>query len=98
MGVRAAPAGGDVRGAARAYRGPLLPRSEAPGVREERELLAAALRRAVQDSRDVDAMWALAETTDGRDDAELSQRLLRALPARDPRRPVLTARLTITTP
>lgn len=98
VAVRAALAGGDVRGAARAYRGPLLPRSEAPGVREERELLAAALRRAVLDSRDVDAMWALAGTADGRDDAELSQRLLRALPARDPRRPVLTARLTITSP
>lgn len=96
VAVRSALSAGDVRGAARGYRGPLLPRSEAPGVREERELLAAALRRAVLDSRDVDAMWALAETADGADDAELSHRLLRALPARDPRRPVLTARLTIT--
>jgi len=98
VAVRAALAEGDVRGAARAYRGPLLPRSEAPGVREERELLAAALRRAVLDSRDVDAMWALAETPDGAHDPELSQRLLRALPNRDPRRPVLTSRLTIATP
>nr|WP_226370093.1 GAF domain-containing protein [Pseudonocardia oceani] len=96
--VRSLLAAGDVRGAARAYRGPLLPRSEAPGVREERELLAVALRRAVLDSRDVDAMWALSETADGGDDPELSQRLLRALPPRDPRRPVLTARLTITAP
>ncbi|WP_300012009.1 GAF domain-containing protein [Pseudonocardia sp.] len=98
VSVRAALAAGHVRDAARAYRGPLLPRSEAPGVREERELLAAALRRAVLDSRDVEAMWALAGTADGADDPELSQRLLRALPACDPRRPVLTARLTITAP
>ncbi|WP_246086117.1 GAF domain-containing protein [Pseudonocardia hydrocarbonoxydans] len=98
VAVRSALAGGDVRGAARAHRGPLLPRSEAPGVREERELLAAALRRAVLDSRDVDAMWAMAGTVDGVDDPELSRRLLRALPARDPRRPVLTARLTIAAP
>lgn len=98
VAVRSALAEGDVRGAARAYRGPLLPRSEAPGVREERELLAVALRRAVLDSREVDAMWALSETVDGADDPELSQRLLRALPPRDPRRPVLTARLTISAP
>lgn len=98
VAVRSALAEGDVRRAARTYRGPLLPRSEAPGVREERELLAAALRRAVLDSRDVDAMWALSGTVDGADDPELSQRLLRALPARDPRRPVLTARLTVTAP
>ncbi len=93
--VRVALADGDVRAAARAHRGGLLPRSEAPGVREERELLAAALRRAVLDSRDVDAMWALAATPDGEDDTELAHRLLRALPPRDPRRPTLTARLTI---
>ena len=98
VAVRSALARGDVRGAARAYRGPLLPRSEAPVVRQERELLAAALRRAVLDSRDVDAMWALAGTVGGADDPELSRRLLRALPARDPRRPVLTARLTIAVP
>jgi hypothetical protein len=96
--VRAALADGRVRDAARAYRGPLLPRSEAPGVREERELLAAALRRAVLDCGDTDAMWALAGTQDGADDEELALRLLRSLPVPDPRRAVLTARLTIPTP
>lgn len=93
--VRAALAAGAVRDAARDYRGALLPRSGAPGVREERDLLAAALRRAVLDSRDADAMWALAATPDGTGDVELALRLLRALPARDPRRPALTGRLTV---
>jgi hypothetical protein len=93
--VRADLAAGAVRAAARAHRGPLLPRSGAPAVREERELLAASLRRAVLDSRDADAMWALAGTPDGAGDVELAHRLLRALPPRDPRRPVLTARLTV---
>lgn len=91
--VREALADGRVLDAARAHRGPLLPRSEAPAVREERELLAAALRRAVLGGGDVDAMWALAETPDGADDMELVERLLHALPERDPRHAVLSARL-----
>jgi hypothetical protein len=40
-------------------------------------------------------MWALAATPDGTGDVELALRLLRALPARDPRRPALTGRLTV---
>jgi hypothetical protein len=38
-------------------------------------------------------MWALAETPDGADDMELVERLLHALPERDPRHAVLSARL-----
>ena len=96
VAVREALAAGRVLDAARAYRGALLPRSEAPGVREERELLAATLRRAVLASNDVDAMWALSETPDGPDDVELTEHLLQILPGRDPRHPVLTARLAAT--
>lgn len=90
--VRTALDEGRVRDAARAHRGPLLPRSEAPAVREERELLVAALRRAVLRSGDVDAMWELARTPDARDDTELTEALLRALPAGDPRTAVLCTR------
>ena len=96
VAVREALAVGRVLDAARAYRGALLPRSEAPGVREERELLAATLRRAVLASNNVDAMWALSETPDGPDDVELTEHLLQILPGRDPRHPVLTARLAAT--
>ncbi|OJY47539.1 GAF domain-containing protein [Pseudonocardia sp. 73-21] len=91
--VREALAGGRVLEAARAHRGPLLPRSEAPGVREERELMGGALRQAVLGGGDVEAMWALAETPDGADDVQLLERLLHALPDRDPRHAVLAARL-----
>jgi hypothetical protein len=38
-------------------------------------------------------MWSLADTADGGDDAELAQRLLRALPEHDHREAILTARL-----
>ena len=93
LAVRKAIGDNRVLDAARAYRGPLLPRSEAPGVREERELLAATLRRAALDTGDTDAMWALAETPGGADDVELTERLVRALPDRDPRHAALTSRL-----
>jgi len=93
--VREALADGRVHDAATAYRGPLLPRSEAPGVREERELLGAALRHAVLNAGDLDAMWMLAEAPDGIDDVELADVLLRKLAPNDPRRALLSARSTV---
>ncbi len=93
LDVRAMLEDGRVREAAALYRGPLLPRSDAPGVREARELLIAAVRHAVLSHGDLDAMWALAGTADGAQDAELAERMLHVLPGRDPRRPILAARL-----
>jgi DNA-binding winged helix-turn-helix (wHTH) protein len=92
--VRAALREGRVREAASTYRGELRPGSEAPAVLEERELLAATLRQAVLDTGDVEAMWLLAETTTGRDDIELAERLAAALPSADPRHATMTARAT----
>jgi len=83
---------GQVRAAAAAYRGELRPGSEAPAVTEERELLAATLRRAILDAGDVEAMWLLAETPTGADDLELAERLTRALPPSDPRHASMAAR------
>jgi hypothetical protein len=91
LGVRTALTEGRVRDAARLYRGDLLPRSEAPDVRDERELLAAAVRRAVFRSGDPEAMWALAEVCGGIDDPELVDGLLQTLPPNDPRRSVIRA-------
>ncbi|MBB5957631.1 hypothetical protein FHS29_004226 [Saccharothrix tamanrassetensis] len=88
--VREALKSGDVRSAASAYRGELLPRSDAPVVREEREDLAAAVRRGVLDLGDVGALWAFAGTGE---DAEVLERLVRLLPRTDPRRALATARL-----
>ncbi|GEL17447.1 helix-turn-helix domain-containing protein [Pseudonocardia asaccharolytica] len=96
--VRTALTAGRRREAAELYRGPLLPSSEAPAVREEREQLAAAIRNAVLHQGDATEMWALARTPDGAADAELAGQLLRVLPAADPRRAVLTARTTTLLP
>jgi hypothetical protein len=49
---------GDVREAAERYTGPLLPRSEAPGVARERQALEAWLRHAVMTAEDREALWA----------------------------------------
>jgi GAF domain len=91
--VRSALAAGRVADAADSYRGPLLPRSESPAIRAERQELLAILRRSILARSDTHAMWQLASTADGAYDAELSEHLLRALPLTDPRHAVVTARL-----
>ncbi|RKT52987.1 helix-turn-helix domain-containing protein [Saccharothrix australiensis] len=88
--VREALRAGDVPSAASAYRGELLPRSDAPVVREERDDLSAAVRRGVLDHCDVEALWTYAGTGD---DAEVLERLARLLPRTDPRRALALARL-----
>lgn len=90
--IRTALTVGRVRDAVRLYRGALLPRSEAPEVREERDVLAAAVRRAVLGSSDAEAMWTLAERCDGSTDAELVEQLRAALAEHDPRRLILVTR------
>jgi hypothetical protein len=67
-------------------RGALLPASDAPGVREERDHLEVAVRRAVLRHGDSEAVWALARTETGAEDPELAARLRRLLPITDPRR------------
>jgi hypothetical protein len=93
LDVRTALAAGRVGDAVDSYRGPLLPRSEAPAIRDEREELFAVLRRAVLTRGDTHAMWRLTTAADGTDDLELNEHLLRALPTTDPRHALLAARL-----
>ncbi|MBN9736998.1 GAF domain-containing protein [Pseudonocardia sp. P1] len=69
--------------AAEAARGPLLPTSESPAVRAEREHLLVSTRSAVLRSGDPDALWALLRSGEG--DDEVRRRLRIALPADDPR-------------
>jgi hypothetical protein len=87
--TRRALRSGQVAEALRACAGPLLPRSDAPEIRELRDELAAALRRAVLDSDDVELLAAFATHPLGADD-----RLVEELPPQDPRRPGFAARLT----
>jgi hypothetical protein len=88
LNVRFALTEGRVRDAARLYRGELLPRSDAPEVREERDALAMAVHAAVCRSADVEAMWTLARS-DPSAGVELTDALLRCLPDGDPRRAIL---------
>lgn len=80
---------GRVRDAAALHRGELLPASEAPAVREERDSLAVAVRSAVLRSADVEALWSYQRTELGRLDPEASEHLHSLLPPGDPRRSLM---------
>jgi len=84
---------GQVREAAEAYPGPLLPESEAPGIVDAREQLDAWLRQAVMTADDPDALWAWVNGPTGTDDLVAWKRLLAALEFRDPRRSRCAARV-----
>jgi hypothetical protein len=92
--VRAALRDGDLRAALAAGQAPLLTRSEAPAIRAERDELGAALRQAVLDRGDVDALWEYSQRDPGRDDLAVFDRLAAELPPQDPRQPVAATRRT----
>ncbi len=69
--VEARLAAGDVSGALRSYRGPLLPRSTAPGVVRLREAVEASLRAAVMHSGVPDLMSTWTRSAWGSDDYEM---------------------------
>jgi hypothetical protein len=77
---------GAVRQAAGHYDGPLLARSEAPGVVRERDALESWLRLAVITSDDPEALWAWVRSSSGSDDLAAWKRLLANLDYTDPRR------------
>ncbi|MHA6796206.1 GAF domain-containing protein [Pseudonocardia bannensis] len=92
--VRRALRAGRVEAALRACTGPLLPRSDAPEIRDVREELAVGLRRAVLDTEDVDLLYAFAGHPLGITDLEVHDRLTDRLPLGDRRRPVVASRRT----
>ncbi len=71
---------------------PLLPRSDAPEIRDLRDELEAGLRRDVLGSDDVELLAQYAEHPLGLADLEAYDRLVERLPAGDRRRPRLLAR------
>ncbi|MEW2329592.1 GAF domain-containing protein [Micromonospora chersina] len=83
---------GDPAGALRAYPGPLLPGSDAPGVARLRRLVDGQLRAAVLAASDPALLTAWTATPAGADDLTAWQALARALPAGAPRRPLALAR------
>ncbi|SHN23970.1 helix-turn-helix domain-containing protein [Streptomyces yunnanensis] len=68
------------------YRGPLLPSSEAPGIRRLRTALEDRLRRALLAAGDPDQLRAWAHTPWGEHDLEIREALVDALPERSPAR------------
>ena len=91
--VRAAVAQGRLRAAVAAYRGPLLPHSDAPAIVELRDELHLALRARLLATGDADTLLAFADTAYAHDDYEIWQAVEAALPASSPRRPEIEGRL-----
>jgi hypothetical protein len=82
--VEAQLAAGDVAGAVRLYRGPLLPHSQAPGVVEQREDLERWLRGAILADGSADLLVSWTRTRWGADDLEMWQRQCAVLPGSSP--------------
>jgi hypothetical protein len=78
--------------ALRACAGPLLPRSDAPAIRELRAELEVGLRGVMLESDDVDLLAEFAVHPLGRDDLEVHDRLMALLPPSDPRCAPIAAR------
>lgn len=77
---------GHVGSALEAYAGPLLPASDAPGVRRGRDELDGWLRSAVLASDDTELLWWWATGPSGEGDLLAWTRALAGLPFADPRR------------
>ena len=93
LAVEAHLAAGAVAAAMRAYRGPLLPASIAPGVVRLREYIEASLRQAVLNSREPDLMSTWTRSAWGADDYVMWQAQLNALGPTSPLRPLAAGQL-----
>lgn len=93
LAVEAHLAAGEVTAAMRAYRGPLLPGSTAPGVVRLRENIEASLRRAVLDSREPALMSTWTRSAWGSDDYEMWTAQLEALDVTSPLRSLASGQL-----
>jgi hypothetical protein len=93
LAVEELVARGDVEGALSAYRGPLLPASEAPRIEQARDELEGALQRAVRGGT-AEQLWAWLQTAPGREDPLAMAEFVHGADAADPRRPVVVARLS----
>ncbi|OFI37358.1 transcriptional regulator [Arthrobacter sp. SW1] len=75
------------------YRGPVLPRSEAPGVVELRRRVSALLREAVLTDGSADTLLKYAALPEAADDGEVRLAALKLLPPRSPKRAAVVAEL-----
>ena len=77
---------GDVAGALRMHRAPLLVESEAPRIVQARSELEGAMRRAAR-AGGQDTLWAWLGSESGRDDLRGLREFIREAPPEDPRFP-----------
>jgi hypothetical protein len=92
LDVAAALHADDLAGAVTAYRGPLLPGSEAPGVVAHRQWLDTQIRSAVLASSDPNLIRAWADRA-GFDDLQVWERLGTVAPARSAHRVIAATRI-----
>ncbi|WP_113698992.1 helix-turn-helix domain-containing protein [Nonomuraea lactucae] len=78
---------------ARIYTGPLLPRSESPEIRRERDELEVQVRACLLLRGSPDDLWAYAQTSNGRGDFQILERIAASLPSTDHRAAAAQARL-----
>lgn len=84
---------GAVATALERYSGPVLPRSEAPGVRTARARLTGSLRSAVLRSRRPELLLRYSQSAEATEDVAVWQALLECLPAGSPRRAAVATHL-----
>jgi hypothetical protein len=87
-------AAGKLPDVVRAYRGALLPESDAPRIRQARDELDGALQRAVL-AGPLAFLWAWLQSEPGREDPRALAEFVRRAPANEPRRPLAAARLRV---
>ncbi|CAM4139385.1 helix-turn-helix domain-containing protein [Kibdelosporangium persicum] len=92
ISIREPLRGRRVREAVAWWRGPLLPRSNAPGVQVEREQTLNQLRRLVLERRDLDALYSFVR---GTTDQEALEVLVRGLPPDDSRQTWVQSQLRL---
>ncbi|RNI22869.1 transcriptional regulator [Flexivirga caeni] len=85
---------GEIGAAVAAYRGPVLPESEAPGVIQIRDQLHLRMRNSVLAHGDSDLLLRFADTAFGRDDLQLWETAESLMGPRSPRSDTVSARVT----
>lgn len=84
---------GQHRRALAAYRGPVLPRSSAPGIESIRAAVSGGLRQAMLQDAAPDVLMEYLDLPEAADDVEALRTALQVLPPRSPRRAVVVSRL-----